>query len=81
MALTFGTLLSSQGADAQLLDPLGRRLWRLVSLYAVFGPRTSCMVLFAPDGPGRAAESTPRVQDSEHGVQWDKPPETKPERG
>ena len=38
------------------------------------------MVLFAPDGPGRAAEEHPRVQDSEDGVQWDKPPETKPER-
>src|SRR3712207_9311642 len=38
------------------------------------------MVLYAPDGPGRAAEEHPRVQDSEDGVQWDKPPETKPER-
>ena len=38
------------------------------------------MVLFAPDGPGRAAEEHPRVQDLEDGVQWDKPPETKPER-
>src|SRR5919107_1248632 len=37
LALTFGTLLSSQGADAQRLDPLGLRLWRLVPLYAVFG--------------------------------------------
>ncbi len=37
MALTFGTLLSSQGADAQRFDPLGLRLWRLVLLYAVFG--------------------------------------------
>ena len=32
---------------------------------------------------GRAREGRgehPRVQDSEDGVQWDKPPETKPER-
>src|ERR1700712_2778436 len=35
LALTFGTLLSSQGADAQKEDPLGLRLWRLVRLYAV----------------------------------------------
>jgi hypothetical protein len=37
LALTFGTLLSSQGADAQQLDPLGLHPWRLVQLYAVFG--------------------------------------------
>jgi hypothetical protein len=35
LALTFGTLLSSQGADAQKVDPRGLRLWRLVRLYAV----------------------------------------------
>jgi len=35
LALTFGTLLSSQGADAQKVDPLGLRLRRLVRLYAV----------------------------------------------
>src|SRR3954471_6457005 len=29
LALTFGTLLSSQGTDAQQLDPLGLRHWRL----------------------------------------------------
>src|SRR3954451_3112547 len=28
LALTFGTLLSSQGADAQRLDPRGLRRWR-----------------------------------------------------
>ena len=37
LALTFGTLLSSQRADAQELDPHGRRPWRLVLLYAVHG--------------------------------------------
>ena len=36
MALTFGTLLSSQGADAQKLDPLGLRRWLEVQLYAGF---------------------------------------------
>ena len=41
MALTFGTLLSSQGADAQKLDPHGRRVWRDVLPYAGFQrPRT-----------------------------------------
>ena len=36
MALTFGTLLSSQGADAHELDPLGRPSWLDVQLYAGF---------------------------------------------
>ena len=36
MALTFGTLLSSQGADAQKLDPYGLRSWLKVPLYAGF---------------------------------------------
>ncbi len=35
MALTFGTLLSSQGADAQQLHPSGLRRRQLVPLYAV----------------------------------------------
>ena len=35
MALTFGTLLSSQGADAQQLHPLGLHRQRLVPPYAV----------------------------------------------
>ena len=37
LALTFGTLLSSQGADAQEVDPRGLRPWRLVLPYAVHG--------------------------------------------
>ena len=36
MALTFGTLLSSQRADAQKLDPSGLRLWQDVQHYAGF---------------------------------------------
>ena len=36
LALTFGTLLSSQGADAQKLDPRGLRRWLEVQLYAGF---------------------------------------------
>ncbi|MGY1987473.1 hypothetical protein ACI792_14745, partial [Blastococcus sp. SYSU DS0669] len=36
LALTFGTLLSSQGADAQKLDPSGLRPWLEVPLYAGF---------------------------------------------
>src|SRR4051794_31672179 len=36
LALTFGTLLSSQGADAQKLDPSGLRSWLGVQLYAGF---------------------------------------------
>ena len=53
MALTFGTLLSSQGADAQRFDPLGLRLWRLVQLYAVFGvlhPEVLSATLPGPSG-------------------------------
>src|SRR4051795_260822 len=34
LALTFGTLLSSQGADAQQLDPRGLHRWRFVQPYA-----------------------------------------------
>src|SRR3954451_15027576 len=36
LALTFCTLLSSQGADAQKLDPSGLRSWLEVQLYAGF---------------------------------------------
>jgi hypothetical protein len=53
LALTFGTLLSSQGADAQLLNPLGLRLWRLVLLYAVCGgphPEVLSVALPGPSG-------------------------------
>jgi hypothetical protein len=53
LALTFGTLLSSQGADAQRLDPLGLRLWRLVLLYAVSGvlhPEVLSAALPGPSG-------------------------------
>ena len=54
MALTFGTLLSSQGADAQRLDPLGLRLWRLVPLYAVFGVLHPGVLSAALPGPSGA---------------------------
>ena len=54
MALTFGTLLSSQGADAQLLDPSGPRLWRLVPLYAVFGVLHPGVLSAALPGPSGA---------------------------
>jgi hypothetical protein len=58
LALTFGTLLSSQGADAQKLDPRGLRRWLEVQLYAGFqdlpaggsGPAAL---------PGRAAHGEP----------------------
>ncbi len=54
LALTFGTLLSSQGADAQRLDPLGLRLWRLVPLYAVFGVLHPGVLSAALPGPSGA---------------------------
>ena len=54
MALTFGTLLSSQGADAQRLDPLGVRLWRLVLLYAVSGVLHPGVLSAALPGPSGA---------------------------
>src|SRR4030095_1337576 len=58
LALTFGTLLSSQGADAQKLNPHGPRRWQEVPLYAGFqqlpirgaGPAAH---------PGRAAHGEP----------------------
>src|SRR5918998_1000320 len=56
LALTFGTLLSSQGTDAQRFDPLGLRLWRLVLLYAVFGvlhPGVLSATLPGPSGAKR----------------------------
>ncbi|TFV69277.1 hypothetical protein E4P39_21685, partial [Blastococcus sp. CT_GayMR19] len=58
LALTFGTLLSSQGADAQKLDPLGLRRWLEVQLYAGFQelPRGGS----GPAAlPGRAAHGEP----------------------
>src|SRR5215210_628889 len=58
LALTFGTLLSSQGADAQKLDPRGRRPWLEVQLYAGFQelPRGGS----GPAAlPGRAAHGEP----------------------
>src|SRR5919107_4813715 len=58
LALTFGTLLSSQGADAQRLDPLGLRLWRLVPLYAVSGVLHPGGALRGPPGP-RPAHGEP----------------------
>jgi hypothetical protein len=48
LALTFGTLLSSQGADAQKLDPSGLRSWLEVPLYAGFQ-------MFPDRGSGPAA--------------------------
>jgi hypothetical protein len=54
LALTFGTLLSSQGADAQRLDPLGPRLWRLVPLYAVLGVLHPGVLSAALPGPSGA---------------------------
>jgi hypothetical protein len=63
LALTFGTLLSSQRADAQPLDPHGLHDWQDVQHYAGFqdsptrGPRPG-----DPPGP-RGAERT--IHDSE----------------
>src|SRR5687768_14064422 len=54
LALTFGTLLSSQRADAQQLDPHGNRHWLDVQHYAGFQqlpPRGAG----PPDLPARAA--------------------------
>src|SRR3712207_6130807 len=61
LALTFGTLLSSQGADAQRLDPLGLRLWRLVPLYAVSGVLHPGVLLRGPPGPVRRMENHTRL--------------------
>src|SRR5215213_8950064 len=58
LALTFGTLLSSQGADAQKLDPRGRHPWLEVLPYAGFQklPRGGS----GPAAlPGRAAHGEP----------------------
>src|SRR5919205_476047 len=78
LALTFGTLLSSQGADAQRLDPLGLRLWRLVPLYAVFGVLHPGGALRGPPGPVRRVENDTRlsgpVRKSVRGVGRHTPP-------
>src|SRR3954449_8567568 len=57
LALTFGTLLSSQGADAQRTRTLtGLRPWRLVPRYAVHGslshPGGADLAAPGPFGPG-----------------------------
>src|SRR4051812_17406656 len=52
LALTFGTLLSSQGADAQKLDPSGPHSWLDVQLYAGFQrPTTWGVWSGGPSGP------------------------------
>src|SRR3954452_362043 len=59
LALTFGTLLSSQGADAHQIHPSGLHRWRLVQPYAATGnsPRG---VSGWPLGPARRVdEDTP----------------------
>ena len=61
MALTFGTLLSSQGADAQELHPRGLHPWLEVQLYAGFQkPTTRGVWSGSPSGP-RGAERTLHV--------------------
>src|SRR5437660_7713683 len=52
LALTFGTLLSSQGADAHRTGPSGLRRWRLFPLYAATG--------WARQGAPPAGLSAPR---------------------
>src|SRR5918994_2867713 len=55
LALTFGTLLSSQRADAQKLRPRGLRSRRLLVVHrTTVSPRRS--VPPAPDGVSRGAE-------------------------
>src|SRR6476646_4161820 len=56
LALTFGTLLSSQGADAQKLDPRGLRVWRICPTLRRFpdAPRSGGSGPAAL--PGRAAQ-------------------------
>src|SRR3712207_116867 len=52
LALTFGTLLSSQGADAQQVDPLGFSCWLVVQPAPVSG----CSLTGSPARrPSRAA--------------------------
>src|SRR5438093_678476 len=53
LALTFGTLLSSQGADAQKLDPFGFRHWRL-SHYTPLAGMNTCVGSPRPQGASAA---------------------------
>src|SRR5919112_2545292 len=55
LALTFGTLLSSQGADAQELNPSGHRPQLEVQLYAGFQQHPTGGWTGDPPGP-RGAE-------------------------
>src|SRR3954451_21903909 len=51
MALTFGTLLRSQGADARRTRPRGPRRRRLVPRYAVHGSLSHPEICPAAPGP------------------------------
>ena len=62
MALTFGTLLSSQRADAQKLDPSGLRLWLDVQHYAGFrGPHQRRVPVRRPLRAARRREKVTHV--------------------
>src|SRR5215217_8024923 len=67
LALTFGTLLSSQRADAQKLDPSGPRPWLDVQHYAGFqSPRTGGLAR-RTSRSARRRENTTRRFGAVHG--------------
>src|SRR4051812_19508172 len=66
LALTFGTLLSSQGADAQRLDPRGLRRWRLVSNPTPRPDVPSRGSSGWPLGPARRIENHTRLPGGVH---------------
>jgi hypothetical protein len=66
LALTFGTLLSSQGADAQQLDPFGFSSLATFPLYAARGGEHLRGFSAAPEGLGGATET--KVHDSGGGL-------------
>src|SRR4051812_38025246 len=68
LALTFGTLLSSQGADAQKLDPSGPHNWLDVQLYAGFQkPPTRGTWSGGPSGPRGAKRTLHHLQAPSQG--------------
>ncbi len=67
MALTFGTLLSSQRADAQRIDPSGLPRWLDVQHYAGFQRPHTGGLDRRPSRTARRMENHTRLREALHG--------------